>query len=66
MADSVARRELRVIPREFEGERLEIPRRYPTPLGDVNVEIYARADDAADPAGIALCKDGTRVLATVT
>ena len=66
VADSVARRELRVIPREFEGERLEIPRRYPTPLGDVNVEIYARADDAADPAGIALCKDGTRVLATVT
>jgi hypothetical protein len=66
VADSVARRELRVIPREFEGERLEIPRRYPTPLGDVNVEIYARGDDATDPAGIALCKDGTRVLATVT
>jgi hypothetical protein len=66
VADSVARRELRVIPREFEGERLEIPRRYPTPLGDVNVELYARGDDATDPAGIALCKDGTRVLATVT
>jgi hypothetical protein len=66
VADAVARREMRVVPREFEGERLEIPRRYATPLGDVNVEFYARADDAADPPGIALCKDGTRVLASVT
>jgi hypothetical protein len=66
VADPVARRQMRVTPREFEGERLEIPRRYATPLGDVSVEIYARADDATDPAGIALCKDGTRVLATVT
>jgi hypothetical protein len=66
VTDPVARRQMRVTPREFEGERLEIPRRYATPLGDVSVEIYARADDATDPAGIALCKDGTRVLATVT
>jgi hypothetical protein len=66
VADPVARRQMRVTPREFEGERLEIPRRYATPLGDVSVEIYTRADDATDPAGIALCKDGTRVLATVT
>jgi hypothetical protein len=66
VADPVARRQMRVTPREFEGERLESPRRYATPLGDVSVEIYARADDATDLAGIALCKDGTRVLATVT
>lgn len=66
VADAVARRETRVVPREFEGERLEIPRRYATPLGDVNVELYARGDDVADPPGIALCKDGTRVLASVT
>ncbi len=66
VADPVARRQMRVTPREFEGERLEIPRRYDTPLGDVSVELYVRADDAIDPAGIALCKDGTRVLATVT
>lgn len=38
VADPVARREMRVVPREFEGERLEIPRRYATPLGDVTVE----------------------------
>jgi hypothetical protein len=66
VADPVARRQMRVTPREFEGERLEIPRRYATPLGDVSVEVYVRGDDSADPAGIALCKDGTRVFASLT
>ncbi|MBU6222956.1 MAG: ATP-binding protein, partial [Planctomycetes bacterium] len=66
VVDPVARRQVRVVPREFEGERLEIPRRYATPLGDVCVEIYVRGDDSADAAGISLCKDGTRVLPTVT
>ncbi|MGB8852701.1 MAG: ATP-binding protein [Pirellulales bacterium] len=66
VVDAVARREVRVVPREFDGERLEIPRRYPTPLGEVGVEIYLRGDDATGPGGIAVCKDGTRVLADVT
>jgi hypothetical protein len=66
VVDPVARRQVRVIPREFDGERLEIPRRYPTPLGDVSVEIYVRGDESSDSAGISLCKDGTRVLPTVT
>ncbi|MFM8433896.1 MAG: ATP-binding protein [Planctomycetia bacterium] len=66
VVDAVARRQVRVVPREFDGERLEIPRRYATPLGDVSVEIYVRGDDSADAAGISLCKDGTRVLPTVT
>jgi len=66
VVDPVARRQVRVVPREFEGERLEIPRRYETPLGDVSVEIYVRGDGSAEAAGISLCKDGTRVLATVT
>lgn len=65
VVDAVARREIRVVPREFDGERLEIPRRYPTPLGDVGVEIYLRGDEAAGPGGIAICKDGTRVLADI-
>jgi hypothetical protein len=65
VVDAVARREIRVMPREFDGERLEIPRRYPTPLGDVAVEIYLRGDEATGRGGIALCKDGTRVLADV-
>lgn len=62
VADSVARKELPVVPREFDGERLEIPRRYATPLGDVNVEIYLRGDEATGKPGIAVCKDGTRVI----
>ena len=66
VVDPVARRQVRVVPREFDGERLEIPRRYATPLGDVSVELYVRGDDSADAAGISLCKDGTRVLPTVT
>ncbi|MFM8633773.1 MAG: ATP-binding protein [Planctomycetia bacterium] len=66
VADQVARKQVRVTPREFDGERLEIPRRYPTPLGDVSVEIYVRGDDSADAAGISLCKDGTRVLGSIT
>jgi hypothetical protein len=53
------RREILVKPREFEGERLDIPRRYPTPLGDVQVEVYVRSEAGG---GIALCKDGTRVV----
>ena len=66
VVDAVARREVRVVPREFDGERLEIPRRYPTPHGEVGVEIYLRGDDATGPGGIAVCKDGTRVLADIT
>jgi len=65
IVDAVSRREIRVVPREFDGERLEISRRYPTPLGDVAVEVYLRGDDAAGTPGIALCKDGTRVLPDV-
>jgi hypothetical protein len=57
-----ARGEIVVTPREFDGERLEIPRRYPTPLGDVQVEVYVRSEGVAPGGGISLCKDGTRVL----
>ena len=64
--DSVARKQIAVVPREFDGDRLEIPRRYPTPLGDINVEIYVRGEQAAGEPGIAVCKDGTRVLKDVT
>ena len=65
VTDAVARKEILVTPREFSGERLEIPRRYATPLGEVNVEIYTRGDGDDEPAGISLCKDGTRVLASI-
>ena len=62
VVDRVARKELPVTPREFDGERLELPRRYPTALGDVQVELYVRGEGSSPDAGIALCKDGTRVL----
>jgi hypothetical protein len=58
--------ELVVTPREFAGERLEIPRRYPTPLGDVQVEVYLNSEAAATGGGISLCKDGTRVLSRMS
>jgi hypothetical protein len=67
--DRLAHRQIPVVPKEFDGEPLEIPRRYPTPLGDVQVEIYSRADGGgtnAGQGGIALCKDGTRVLREIS
>jgi hypothetical protein len=62
VVDRIARREVTVTPREFTGERLDLPRRYATPHGDVHVEIYMRCDGEAGDGGIGLCKDGTRVL----
>ena len=62
VVDRVSRSEQVVTPREFDGERLEIPRRCKTPLGDVHVELYMRCESSQPDAAIALCKDGTRVL----
>ncbi|MDA0253274.1 MAG: ATP-binding protein [Planctomycetota bacterium] len=64
VVDNVARKRLAVKPREFAGERLEIPRRYATPLGDVQVEVYLQ--DESGTGSIALCKDGTRVLPRIS
>ena len=65
VVDRVSRSEQLVTPREFDGERLEIPRRCKTPLGDVHVELYMRCESSQADAAIALCKDGTRVLRDV-
>ena len=65
VVDRVSRSEQVVTPREFDGDRLEIPRRCKTPLGDVHVELYMRCESSQDDAAIALCKDGTRVLRDV-
>ena len=65
VVDRVSRSEQIVTPREFDGERLEIPRRCKTPLGDVHVELYMRCESSQPDAAIALCKDGTRVLRDV-
>jgi hypothetical protein len=65
VVDRVSRSEQVVTPREFDGERLEIPRRCKTPIGDVHVELYMRCESSQPDAAIALCKDGTRVLRDV-
>ena len=65
VVDRVSRSEQVVTPREFDGDRLEIPRRCKTPLGDVHVELYMRCESSQADAAIALCKDGTRVLRDV-
>ena len=66
VVDRVSRKELPVTPREFDGERLEIVRRVKTTLGDLFVELYVRCDSSSPEAGVALCKDGTRVLKDVS
>ena len=62
VVDRVSRSEQVVTPREFDGERLELPRRCQTPRGDLQIELYLRCDSSQPDAGISLCKDGTRVL----
>jgi len=69
IVDRLAHRQIPVVPREFDGEPLDVPRHYPTPLGDVQVEIYSRGGESRGgeaAGGIALCKDGTRVLREIT
>lgn len=66
VVDRVSRSEQVVTPREFDGDRLELPRRCRTPLGDVQVELYLRCESSQPDAGIALCKDGTRVLRDIS
>jgi hypothetical protein len=64
--DRVSRKDLIVTPREFEGDRLDIPRRFATSHGDVHAELYFRSESSSENAGIAVCKDGTRVLKNIT
>jgi hypothetical protein len=61
--DRVARRELTVEPREYQGERLALPPRLATEMGDLTVELYFRPEGTVEARqGVAVCKDGTRVL----
>jgi hypothetical protein len=64
--DRVSRKDVIVTPREFDGERLDLPARIATPHGDVHVELYFRTDTNQPSSGIALCSDGTRVLKDIT
>jgi hypothetical protein len=65
IADKIARKDKVVEPREFEGELLELPEKIKTPAGDMFVELYLRPQSGSRDTRIALCKDGTRVLADI-
>ncbi|MEZ6126890.1 MAG: ATP-binding protein [Planctomycetaceae bacterium] len=60
--DKVARKDLTVSPREYEGIRLDLPETIATPHGEVSLELYLAPVPGERGAEIALCKDGTRVL----
>jgi hypothetical protein len=66
VVDRVSRKDVIVTPREFDGERLELPERLSTAHGDVVVELYFRTEINQPSRGIALCSDGTRVLKDIT
>lgn len=64
--DHVSHKQFVVEPREFSGERLPLESRWTTPFGDVLVELYFSADGDRGDRGVAVCKDGTRVLRDIT
>ena len=65
--DRVSRKEIVVEPREFEGDRVDVPERLSTSYGDVLVELYFREQNHnSHESGVAIYKDGTRVLKDIT
>ena len=66
IVDRVSRKTFIVTPREFEGERVDVPQKISTSFGDVLVELYFPPGNTGSGTGIAVCKDGTRVLKDIT
>ncbi len=64
--DRLVHKQLVVRPQEFVGERLPCDDFISTEHGPLRIELYLRdrADGASD--GVAVCKDGTRVLRSLT
>ena len=60
--DRVTHKQFAVEPREFTGDPLTVPTRPTTPFGDVKVELYFSPESESGERGVAVCKDGTRVL----
>ncbi len=60
--DRVTHKQFAVEPREFSGDLLAIAARPRTPFGDVAVELYFSPESESGERGVAVCKDGTRVL----
>ncbi len=67
ISDRISRKQLVVIPREFQGERLDELKSISTSFGKLIVELYLRPTaDNRQETRVALCKDGTRVLRDIT
>ncbi len=64
--DHVSHKDLIVTPREFEGDRIEVGQKVLTPYGGLLVELYFRDGIGGGDGGVAICKDGTRVLKDIT
>jgi hypothetical protein len=64
--DRLIHKQLIVRPREFAGERLACEEAIATPDGPLRVELYFRDRVDGPSEGIAVCKDGTRVLRNLT
>jgi hypothetical protein len=64
--DHLSHKQLVVEPREFSGEPLPLAARWPTPFGNLLAELYYRPEGDATDHGVAVCKDGTRVLRDIT
>jgi len=62
--DRQARKDLAVEPRQFAGELLHHLPAPATPHGEIYVELYLTADDAANQVG--LYRSGTRIVASLT
>jgi hypothetical protein len=63
--DRVSHKQYAVEPCEFSGQRLTLARPA-TPFGDIMVELYLSPDGLNACRGVAICKDGTRVLRDIT
>ena len=61
VTDRVSRKNLDVVPREFDGESLDLPPAVETPRGRLKVELFLIPEAGRSVAEVALCKDGTRV-----
>ncbi len=64
--DRVTHKQFAVEPREFSGEPLTIVAKPATPFGDVKVELYFTPESESGERGVAVCKDGTRVLRDIS
>ena len=60
--DRVTHKQFAVEPREFSGEPISVVARPATAFGEIKVELYFSPDNDSAERGVAVCKDGTRVL----